>query len=81
LYRLGLHEGGEPSDVTAYLRLAGLARRREQAADAEGIYRHIVEEVKPNVPKAWHGLWELARAAGNERAAKAAWERYEESQF
>lgn len=81
LYRLGLHEGGEPSDVTAYLRLADLARRKEQAADAEGIYRHIVEEVKPNVPEAWHGLWELARAAGNERAAQEAWQRYEESQF
>jgi tetratricopeptide (TPR) repeat protein len=36
VYRLGLHEGGEPSDVAAYLRLADLARRREQTADAEG---------------------------------------------
>lgn len=81
LYRLGLHEGSEPSDVTAYLRLADLARRREQTADAEAIYRHIVDEVKPNVPEAWHGLWELARAAGNGRAAGEAWRRYEESQF
>lgn len=80
-YRLGLYEGGEPSDVTAYLHLANLARRREQTADAEGIYRHIVEKVKPNVPEAWHGLWELARDAGNAPAAREAWQRYEESQF
>ena len=81
LYRLGLHEGPEPSDVSAYLRLAQLARRRNHTADAEGIYRYIVEEVKPNEPEAWHGLWELARAAGNERAAGEAWRRYEESRF
>lgn len=81
VYRLSLHEGAGPTDVGAYLKLAGLAVRQGHSVDAAEIYRHIVDEVKFNVPEAWHGLWELAQAEGNQDSVERYWKNYREAQY
>lgn len=80
-YALGVLEGAAPSDVSAYLRLAALAERQGKATDADEIYRHIVEEIKPNVPAAWHSLWMIARAGGDTSAAERYWNCYLDAQY
>lgn len=61
---IGIHGGGETTEVTAYLRLAAVAERLGRHEDAESIYRHVVEEVQFNVPEAWRALEQIAGAAG-----------------
>jgi tetratricopeptide (TPR) repeat protein len=81
VFCLGLREGSDPSDVSAYLRLAQIAARAGKTEEAEGLYRYLVEEVKFNVPVAWHALWQMAEARGDADEAARRRRNYEESQF
>ncbi len=81
IYALGLNEGGAPTDVSAYLKMAALAVMLNRSADAAELYRYIVDEVKFNVPEAWHALWELAKAGDDPSAADRYWRNYQEAQF
>lgn len=81
LYALGILQDSVPSDLAAYLRLAALAERQGKTADAGEIYRFIVDEIKYNVPEAWHGLWTLAQAGGDEAGAAGYWRAYADSQY
>jgi len=81
IYCLGIYEGQERTDLSAYLKLAELAMRSRDSESAEEIYHHIVEEVKFNVPSAWHALWQIAKVREDIETAAYHWERYLESQY